>query len=250
MSSSTIGNPQQVDPASEMEAIYQESEELRRNGASEGAILARVDERLQGLSLRLDRETAEKLAEIHAAHAPLTSAQPHFANFRAIAFVKLIFGAIVFLALCGSFIYLVVPVGRILEGDVDISSATQLAIALSLVSATAMALYFLARKPHAERDALAGSLVEKQFARRKLYFQLSSLGLVALAVCGMAIARKLLHVESSIILPTLAFIGLGYWALGRTLWRCPACGHRLSFLRRYQDTQAIGNCPACHVQLQ
>lgn len=250
MSSSTIGNPQQVDPASEMEAIYQESDELRRNGASEGAILARVDERLQGLSLRLDRKTAEMLAEIHAAHAPLTSAQPHFANFTAIAFVKLIFGAIVFLALCGSLIYLVVPVGRILEGDVGISSATQLAFALSLVSATAVALYFLARKPRAERDALASSLVAKQFARRKLYFQLSSLGVVASAILGMVIAVKIFQVGGVIVYVTVAWVAIGYWAIGRALWRCPACGHRLSFLQRDIDTQAIKACPACHVQLQ
>jgi hypothetical protein len=52
-----------------MEAIYREGEDLRRNGAEEDAVIARLEERLQKLTARLDKETAEKLAEIRAAHA-------------------------------------------------------------------------------------------------------------------------------------------------------------------------------------
>lgn len=175
---------------------------------------------------------------------------PHFAGSTPLGLVKLLAGALVFLALCGSLIYLVLPVGRVLDGDVGISSITQLVIALALVSLTSTALYLLARKPRPEREALAGSLVAKQFAKRKLHFQLSSLGLVALAILGMLIAVKGFQAGKASAYITVAFVAVGYWLLGRTLWRCPACGYRLSFLRRYHDTQAIKHCPACHVQLQ
>lgn len=175
---------------------------------------------------------------------------PHFAGSTPLSFVKLLAGALVFVALCGSLIYLVLPVGRVLDGDVGISSITQLVIALALVSLTSTALYLLARKPRAEREALSGSLVAKQFAKRKLHLQLSSLGLVALAILGMLIAVKGFQAGKASAYITVAFVAVGYWLLGRTLWRCPACGYRLSFLRRYHDTQAIKHCPACHVQLQ
>lgn len=175
---------------------------------------------------------------------------PHFAGSTPLRFLKLLAGALVFLILCGLLIYLVFPVGRVLDGDVSISSITQLVIALALVSLTSTALYLLARKPRAEREALAGSLVAKQFAKRKLHFQLSSLGLVALAILGMLIAVKGFQAAKTSAYIAVAFVAGGYWLLGRTLWRCPACGYHLSFLRRYRDTQAIKHCPACHVQLQ
>ena len=174
----------------------------------------------------------------------------HFENFTVLAFVKLVVGALVFLGLCSSLIFLVIPVGRVLEGEINASSVTQLAIALSLVSSLAGLLFLLGRKPRAERAALSGNLVAMQFAKRKLYLQLSSLGLVALAIGGMGFAVKRFQVGSSIAFLSVAFVSVGYWALGRALWRCPGCGHRLSFLRRNRDTQATKNCPACHVRLQ
>jgi hypothetical protein len=57
------------DPSSELEAIFREEEGLRRSGISEDAVIARLEERLQNLTVRLDKETAEKLAEIQATHA-------------------------------------------------------------------------------------------------------------------------------------------------------------------------------------
>lgn len=164
--------------------------------------------------------------------------------------LKLIVGAFVFLGLCGSLIFLVFSIGHILNGDIGTSSVIQLFMALSLVFLTSTVLYLLARKPWAQREALASNPVANQFAKRKLCFQLSSLVLVASAVLGMLLAVKSFQAGKGIAYIAVAFVAVGYWALGRTLWRCPACGYRLSFLRRHYDTQAISSCPACHVQLQ
>lgn len=229
-----------------MEAIYQETEDLRRDGASEDAVIAHLEERLQAVSAKLDKECYQ----IRSARTSAASGSVPFANSTPLDLLKLLAGTLVFLALCGSLIFLVFPVGRVIDGDIGMSSITQLISALSLVALTSTVLYFLARKPQAERAALAGNLVAKQFAKRKLYFQVSSLGLVALAILGMAIAAKGFQVGEVSVLFALAFVVVGYRALGRTLWRCPACGYRLSFLHRGTDTQSIESCPACHVQLQ
>jgi hypothetical protein len=61
--------PARMDPSSELEAIYREGEDLRRSGTSEDAVIARLEEQLQNLTARLDKETAEKLAEIRATPA-------------------------------------------------------------------------------------------------------------------------------------------------------------------------------------
>lgn len=61
-----VNSPLRNDPTSEMEAICREEEDLRHRGAAEDAVIARLEERLQNLTVRLDKETAEKLAEIRA----------------------------------------------------------------------------------------------------------------------------------------------------------------------------------------
>jgi len=164
--------------------------------------------------------------------------------------LKLIAGAFAFLGLCGSLMFLVFPIGRMLNGDIGTSSVIQLSMALSLVFLTSALLYFLARKPQAHRKALASNPVATQFAKWKLYFQLSSLALIASAVVVMVIAVKYFQADKEIAYIAVAFVAVGYWALGRALWRCPACSYQLSFLRWKRDTQAISSCPACRVQLQ
>lgn len=175
---------------------------------------------------------------------------PHFEDVTPPALVKLIAGAVVFLAMCGALIFLVVSLGRLVGGNIGATAINQFAIALSSVIVSATVLYLLARKPRAEREALAENSIARQFAKRKLYFQLSSLGIVALSIAAMVISVKVYRVESSIELVVVAVIFVGYWMLGRTFWRCPACGHQLSFLHRGSDTQAIKKCPNCDAQLQ
>lgn len=51
------------------EAICREGEDLRRSGTAKDVVIARLEERLQNLTARLDKESAEKLAEIRATHA-------------------------------------------------------------------------------------------------------------------------------------------------------------------------------------
>jgi hypothetical protein len=69
ISDSGPDDPLLADPTSEMRAIYRESEDLRRTGVSEDAAIARLEERLQQLSSRLDKNLAEKLAVVRLGQA-------------------------------------------------------------------------------------------------------------------------------------------------------------------------------------
>lgn len=58
-----------VDPSSEIDTIYREEEELRHNGASDDVVIVHLEKRMQDFTARLDKEHAERLAEIKAKHA-------------------------------------------------------------------------------------------------------------------------------------------------------------------------------------
>lgn len=92
------------------------------------------------------------------------------------------------------------------------------------------------------------SPIAKRFARQKLLFQLCALGLFAFMLLAIWLGRALPK-GYVVAFVTVGFFG-GYWVLGRTFWRCPACGARLSFTSRYLDRQSINSCPGCHATLQ
>jgi ribosomal protein S27AE len=206
-------------------------------------------------------EALKALAELRAAQSDFelelkTAARtvprsPDFRNFSLVKLVKLIFGAAAFLALCASLIFLVMPVGRLLEGDTSPGTLSQLSVALSAVAAFAMLLYVLGRKSQTERDALERNPIARQFARQKFMFQLSALGLLAVTVFTIVLTASALKEYRSVaaLIVPLGFL-FGYWLLGQKFWRCPACGHQLSFMRRHMDRQSIQSCPSCHATLQ
>ena len=211
-----------------------------------------------------DREEALKaLAELRAAQsnferelkaaARTVVRSPDFKNYNISKFVKLVFGAAAFIALCASLIFLVMPVGLLLEGNTSTGAFTLLSAALSAVVASAAILYLLGRKSQEERDALERNPTARQFAKQKLLFQISTLGLFAVTVTAIVLTRQLLlqyRVVPYVVSFSFVLIFFGYWLLGRKFWRCPACGIRLSFMHRSRDRQSIENCPSCHATLQ
>lgn len=208
-----------------------------------------------------DREEALKaLAELRAAQSDFeiklkaavrtVPRSPDFKNFSLVKLVKLVFGAAAFLALCASLIFLVLPIGHLLEGDTSTGTFTLLSLALSAIAASAAFLYLLGRKSQEEREALERNPIARQFAKQKLLFQLSALGLLAFTVLAVVLTASVL--KEYRVAPYVVSFGFlfGYWVLGQKFWRCPGCGTRLPFMRRYRDRQSIQNCPSCHATLQ
>lgn len=212
-------------------------------------------------------EALKALTELRAADAELKKVQAKFElerkaavrtalrssdfkNYSIGKFVKLLFGAVAFLALCASLIFLALPVGHLIEGDTSGGTFTLLAIALSAVAASATILHLLSRKSEKEREALERNPVARQFAKQKLLFQLSALGLFAFTVLAIVLTASFLK-KYSVAPYILSFSFLFvYWLLGRKFWRCPGCGAQLSFMNRHRDRQSIQNCPSCHATLQ
>lgn len=175
---------------------------------------------------------------------------PGFRSYGFIKFVKLVFGAMAFLTLCASLIFLMISIGSLLDGNASTATLTLLSASLSAAAGSSAILYFMGRKSPEEKEALDRNPVARQFAQQKLLFQLLTLGLLALTVMAIALTAFVIteyRVASYILSFTFFF---GYWLLGRTFWRCPACGVRLSFMNKHQDRQSIQSCPNCHATLQ
>lgn len=211
-------------------------------------------------SLEADVRRSEILIEeTHLEDAPPSSppkSRPHpyspvpFEDRSLLAALKLILGGIVLLALGSSLVVLFFVVGQVIDGNNDPVTIRGLITGVTLSTFLAVLLYLLGRKSRGEREALAGNLAAKKFARRKLAFQLSTFVLVGIAVGGIIVAIKLPHAGPLFgILMTVIVTG-SYLVLGHLLWRCPGCGYGISFLWRHRDSQAIKNCPACRVRLQ
>jgi hypothetical protein len=207
------------------------------------------------------REAALKaLAELKKAQADFelqlkTAARgvrlsPDFKDLGLIKLVKLVLGAVTFLVLCASLIFVVLPVGQLLEGDTSSGTFMLLLAALSAVATSAAILYLLGRKSKKERDELDRDPIAGKFARQKLLFQISTLGLLAFTVTAIVLTRMVIREYPPVIYGAVFFFAFGYWLLGRKFWRCPACGYQLSFSRKLVDRQSIQSCPSCHATLQ
>lgn len=227
----------------ELNALEKDTKALRDPGGREEALKALAELRAAQSNFELELKAAA-----HTIPRP-----PDFKNFNLVKLVKLLFGAAAFVALCASLIFLVMPVGLLLEGDTSTGTYSLLSAALSAVATSAAILYLLGRKSQKERAALERNPIAKQFAKQKLLFQISALGLFALTVTAIVLARPFLlqyRVAPHVVSFSFVLYFLGYWLLGRKFWRCPACGVRLSFMRKHRDRQSIQNCPSCHATLQ
>lgn len=173
-----------------------------------------------------------------------------FRNFNIPRLLTLLLGTVVFFALCGSLIFFILPLGQLLGGDTGVGTLLLVVAALAAIVSCAALLYLLARKSGTERRALEANPVARQFAKQKLLFQASAIGLIVITGVLIYAAPTVImeHRISSYAVP-FGFI-LGYRLLGRRLWRCPACGYRLSFMRKYRDRQTIQHCPNCNARLQ
>lgn len=207
-----------------------------------------------------DRDEALKdLAELRAAQShfePQAKARsvpnsPDFKGLNRILFAKLLFGSMAFLGLCAALVFLVFPVGSLLAGVTSPGVLSQLITAISATAAFVALLYVLGRKSREERDVLEGNFVARRFSRQKLLFQILALGLLAATILIMvAIASPLSEYRTVVALVMTFGFFFGYWLLGRMFWRCPACGHQLSFMNKNVDRQSIHACPNCHATLQ
>jgi len=175
---------------------------------------------------------------------------PESNEFTFVDALKLGLGSVVFLALCVSLIFLVLPIGRLLEGDTSTGTFILWVIALVAMITLATLLYILGRKSKKEREEIERSPIARQFAKQKLRFQISSLVLIASTVLTIVITAPFAKSYPAIAYIVSASFFFGYWILGRVFWRCPGCGVRLSFMLRWSDHQSIENCPSCHVKLQ
>lgn len=209
-----------------------------------------------------DREQALKvITELRAAQSDLklrlegavrtTLRYPHFKNYDSSKFAKLVFGAVAFLALCASVVFLIMPLGGLLDGTAGDETIQLFTAALTGVTAFGALLYLLARRPHAERESLERDPVAKKFAKQKLQLQLSSLGLLGLAIILVVFCSSVRsgHCGIAPIALPIAVLFL-YWLLGRMFWRCPACGCQLTFMNKFGPGQAVEKCPSCHATLQ
>lgn len=224
----------------EIDALEKNAMLLRSAKDREEALKAVAE--LRSLRTILDREAKFAVRK--------TPRSPDFRDFSFVKLVKLAFGAVAFLALCASLIFFALSVGYLLEGDTSTGTFTLLSIALSAIAATATILYLLGRKSQTERDVLERNPIARQFAKQKLLFQISALGLLVFTVFAITItasAVKEYGVAPYVV--TFAFF-FGYWLIGRKFWRCPSCGHQLSFLGKSIDRQSIQSCPSCHATLQ
>lgn len=176
-----------------------------------------------------------------------------------IKITKLLVGAAAFLGLCGALIFTFIPVAQIIENKREPATFFMLVTGLLAILATSILLYLAARKSRAERLALEGNVIAMKFARQKLILQVSSVALFLGAILiAIGVSTTLRHYEIHEALPSwintiFPWIALyGYVVLGRKLWRCPACGHEIPFMRRLDPRvrQSIKHCPNCNVQLQ
>jgi len=181
---------------------------------------------------------------------PTERNKPKFRDYSFTKFVKIIFGAIIFLVLCLSLLVLVLPLVHHFNGDTSINIIKLFSTVFPVVIASAMILYFLVRKSHKEREALKLNSIAQQFAKQKLIFQLSTIGLIVFTVFVIVVTAPVIKEYSASGYVVAFGFFLGYWLLGRKFWRCPSCGYRLSFLNKHRDRGSIKYCSNCNATLQ
>ncbi len=177
---------------------------------------------------------------------------PDSKNFGFVKLVKLFFGAMTFIALCFSLIFLVLTAAVIVDGDTSAKAFVALSISQAAVASSSAILYLLARKSKKERFAQERNPISLQFAKQKILFQLSVFGLIIFTVFVIFLTTTIKENRFAhyIIFFNSCFFFFAYWLLGRMFWYCPGCGARLSFTNKYTDRQYIQSCPHCHARLQ
>lgn len=175
---------------------------------------------------------------------------PLFQGYRIGTWVRLLLGVVAFLALCFSLILIMTSVAILLEGHWTLRSGVLLGSALFVAAISVASLYVLSRERMEPVPNDQQRLIIKEFARRKLKFQLSVLGMMGLVAANFVFDWPL---SSSIPFSgywVTALFFIGYLLLGKVFWRCPSCSAQLSFTNKYADRQSIRTCPYCHARLQ
>lgn len=160
--------------------------------------------------------------------------------------IKLVLGAFFFVALCVSGILSLIFFFALFEREVNVRHLLSFLGTAGVFLVSSVVLYYLSR----EIPTVETSEIAKTFKTRKLVFQVSVIGLIAVfivAIASFAGGSAFPGVEATII--SALFFGI-YFLLARRLWRCPACESRLPFGRQEKATQAIKFCPSCKEQLQ
>jgi hypothetical protein len=161
-------------------------------------------------------------------------------------FIKLLLGAIFFIALCGSGMMLTVLFLGFLEGHINTRSLVSLIISTSAFVTSSIFLYYLSRTKTTDQT----SEISKKFKSRKLKFQLLVIALITVFIIAIPfVAGSTNYVRLVVAVISALFFGL-YILLARKLWRCPACENQLPFMSQRNDRQSIKNCPSCTAQLQ
>jgi len=160
--------------------------------------------------------------------------------------IKLLFGAIFFITLCGSGMMLIVLLLGFFDGHINTRSLVSLPIAVSIFLGSSFSLYYLSRTE--EINQL--SETAKKFKSRKLTFQLLIISLITLFIIAMPfLANSTTHVRLLAAVILVLFFWL-YRLLARKLWRCPECEELLPFMNQHTDRHSIKCCPSCSTQLQ
>ena len=160
--------------------------------------------------------------------------------------IKLLIGAILFIALCGSGMMLIVLLLGFFDGYINTRSLVSLPIAVSIFLGSSISLYYLSRTE--ATDQL--SETAKKFKSRKLTFQLLIIALITLFIISVPfLADSTTHVRLLAAVILALFFGL-YILLARKLWRCPECEEQLPFMNQHKDRHSIKCCPRCSTQLQ
>lgn len=224
----------------ELNALERDAKALRDPKLREEALKALAELKAAQSNFELEKQSA----------ARVVPRPPDFKNYSIGKFVRLLFGVAVFFALCISLMSLVLPIGRLLAGDISGATFALLMIIISAIAVSAMTLYLLSRKAQKERETLERNPIAKQFAKQKLLFQISALGLLVLTVFSIIFTASVIQEHRATAYVMSGSFLFAYWLLGRKFWRCPGCGTRLSFMTRYTDRQSVQKCSTCHATLQ
>src|SRR5581483_10955317 len=120
----------------ELNALERDAKALRDAKLREDALKALAELRAAQSNFELEKQAA----------ARAVPRSPDFKNYSIGKFVKLLFGVVAFLALCISLMSLVLPIGRLVEGDTSGGTFAVLMIVISAIAVSAMTLYLLSRK--------------------------------------------------------------------------------------------------------
>lgn len=184
---------------------------------------------------------------------PRPGIQRPYAKFQELSagrMVRLLIGAVVFVALCISLILLVFPLGNIVQGRFGLETLLSLFLVLGLVGLLSALLYLLCRAPRADRKTARQDPMVQQFIRQKRLFQVSALSLLTIVIVVTGLAHQFTGEAPFVPFVAVGAFFFGYWLLGRRFWRCPACGWKLSFMIKSRDRQSVRNCPRCQTRLQ